>query len=220
MENQTAEAIVALVDEFADNDLESEAADLEAAAAQSDEFDAYAKNGKLGDADDRRVVRIIEEGTLVTLGVMGFRLRTKQGNTQIIGSYEFTAPGECVGEDTNFRSFYGLSPKNFDGENFSSWTISKNEWGRVVAGILQKPLKDPAVNDFLDPAYLAVQSIKDAVEKRQKFWLALCALLNEELKGKTFPTYIGVKEAKGRYSASQMIGSPQYPGCAKYEKRS
>lgn len=186
------------------------------ALAGNNEFDAYEKTGKLGDADDQADRRVIEEGTRVTLGVMGFALITK--NNRVLFKFEVVAPQEFVGSETNFRESNGLDTKTFESGDGSPWLITKNTIARIVAAVYHKPLKDAAVNDFLDPAYLAVQTIKDPLEKRRKFYVALVNLLNEELKGKTFQTYLGVQAAQGKYKAQQRIGAPQYPGCRKYEK--
>lgn len=209
------------VDEFEDNALETDASsDFEGGAlAGNNEFDAYEKGGKLGDVDDQVERRIIEEGTRVTLGVMGFVLITKKGNPNIMAKFEVTAPAEFVGEETNFRTRLWLDAARAEGMDYSGWDQTKRTVGRIAAAVLQKKVSDPAVNDFLDPAFLAVAGVKDPVEKKRKFYVALTSLLNEELKGKTFPTNIGVRAAEGKFKAQQQLGGPIYPGSRPYEKR-
>lgn len=202
------------VDEFEDAELAS--LDAEGQPVE-DEFSGYEAAGKLGDIDDVPVRTIIAEGTKVTLGIAGFQLYDrKKGSECIALSLEVTAPAEYVGDETNFKPRLWLKTARNEGSNSSAWDVSTRQIGRMVAAVHQLPVKDPRVKDFLDPAFLAVKDITDRAAKRKSFYAALVELLNDELKGKTFETDIGVDEAKtvnGRkYKRRQSIGRTYYPG--------
>jgi hypothetical protein len=197
-------------DEFAD----PEAITSEDEEATLDEFAGYEAAGKLGDIDDAPKRTIIAEGTLVTLGIAGFKLfDRKKGSECISLSLEVVAPQEFVGDETNFRPRFYLKTQVKEGSTRSAWQVSASQIGRMVCGVYQKGPKDPAVANFLDPAFLAVAGIEDRIEKKVAFHAALVDLLNEELKGKTFSTKIGIDPAKGVYKRRQSIGYVQYPGC-------
>lgn len=200
------------VDEFADNALTS--SDESGEESTQDQFEAYAKAGKLGDADDAPLRKIIPEDTKVTLGIAGFQLVTK-GSPRIVMKTEVMAPDEFVGDETNSRFSFWLNAQPKEGSDRAGWHITKDQISRIVAAVYGKPLKDPAVVNFLDPAFLAVENVTGA-KKKEKFFAALLSLLTDELKGKTFETDIGVKAAevvKGKkYPKQQTIGRPYYPG--------
>lgn len=200
----------AAADEFADNALASD----EGAEATQDTFEAYAKAGKLGDADDAPLRQIIDEDTKVKLGIAGFKLITK-GSPRIVMNLEVVEPEALTGDETNFRASFWLNATPKEGSDRAGWHITKDQISRVVAAVFEKPIKDPAVVNFLDPAFLAVENVTGA-KKKEKFFAALLTLLTDELKTKTFETDIGVKPAevvKGKkYPKQQTIGRPYYPG--------
>lgn len=203
----TAEA-----DEFADNALESD--ESQGDETNKDTFEAYAKAGKLGDADDAPLRKIIDEDTKVKLGIVGFQLMTK-GSPRIAMKLEVVEPQEFTGDETNFRASFWLNATPKEGSDRAGWHITKDQISRVVAAVFEKPLKDPAVINFLDPAFLAVENVTGQ-RKREKFFAALLTLLTDELKGKTFETDIGVKAAEKvgnkKYPKQQTLGRPYYPG--------
>jgi len=200
-------------DEFTDEVLESE----DGEAVPADEFAGYEAAGKLGNADDAPKRRIIDEDTKVTLGIAGFQLYDrKKGSECIAISLEVVAPPEFVGDETNFKPRLWLKTARNEGSNSSAWEVTTRQVARLVAAVYQKGLKDPAVDNFLDPAFLAVKDVTDRSKKKGAFHAALVTLLNDELKGKSFETDIGVdpaSEKNGRkYKRRQSIGRPYYPG--------
>ena len=199
-------------DEFEDTDLTSEVE-----VAEVDEFAGYEAAGKFGDCDDAPKRRIIAADTRVTLGIAGFQLYDrKKGSECIAVSLEVIAPEEFVGDETNFKPRLWLKTARNEGANMSAWEVTGRQITRLFAAVYQKPVKDPAVKDCLDPVFLSVADIADRGAKKVAFHKALVALLNEELAGKSFETDIGVDEAStknGRtYKRRQNLGRPYYPG--------
>lgn len=191
---------------------------------EQDEFAAYAAAGCVDDVD--KVRELIPENTKVTLGLLKAQLATHSTNTKVaVGKeyiyfdYEVNAPVMYADGSRKFGIYGRLSARASDPQrpNSTAFNVTKSQILRMAAAIKQLPVTDPAIQQFLAPALAeAAAAGGSPSERRMTFFVALEALINEELVGKSFDTDIGVdaeRKWQGKtFREAQSLGRPHYPG--------
>lgn len=152
--------------------------------------------------------QLIPARTEVTLQVVGFTLDLTDGlaKANIVGKFDVIGPEDFADYGVFVRRYYlGNVPKQGKRADQTAFHMSRREWCKILAAILNAP---PTANDvrffFAD-----VQS--DPSSDPATFFEEITAKLNT-LTGQSFVTKIGQEVDKtGQYDPKQTVGNPVYP---------
>lgn len=151
---------------------------------------------------------LIPARTEVTLQVVGFALDLTGGlaKAHIVGKFDVVGPEEFADYGVFTRRYYlGNTPAPGKRADQTAFHMSRREWCKILAAILNAPPTDNDVRFF----FADVQA--DPAADLATYFDEITAKLNT-LTGQSFVTKIGVETDKtGQYDPKQVVGNPVFP---------
>jgi hypothetical protein len=205
------------------------------ANAEQDEFDAAAEAAvavsgyeatRGAPVEDQREYTLVPRNTPCTLKVLGFELATQNpAKPAIICRLGVTDPGKFSNGASTFSIFLSLNATIGEGKKSSGWimTVQQLSWmyaaaNQVASAEGKAKLIDAVLDEFPNLE----------LEDYPAFHAMLVQNANEQLKGATFKTKIGVQLGKvkpgqegklpadqEKYPDKQTIGQLDYPRSSK-----